>query len=190
MESINKRIAMAIKQARKDAGISQIELAKKICYSDKAISRWENGEVTPDVDTLYSLSQIYNVPLSYLFEEHEEKHPILNQTTNKLAVALLGILAVWTTITIGFVYLRIVYDYTFWQLFVWAVPISALLAIYYNRKFWNVKTLRTIALSILNWFTLAGIYLQLLDYNLWLIFLIGIPIQACILVAHFMDTKK
>ena len=50
-------------------GLTQVGLAKKINYSDKAVSRWEKGEVLPDIETLDALSKIFNVPLSYLIEE-------------------------------------------------------------------------------------------------------------------------
>ena len=59
--SVGKRIA----QLRKQNGWSQMDLAKKINVSDKAVSKWENGGM-PSVDLLPRLSKIFNVSIDYL----------------------------------------------------------------------------------------------------------------------------
>ena len=46
---------------RREHKLTQLELSEKINYSDKAISRWETGEVTPDVETLEQLARLYDV---------------------------------------------------------------------------------------------------------------------------------
>ena len=78
MENIKEIIRKNIITLRKKQGLTQIDLAKQINFSDKAVSRWEKGEVVPDVETLQSLSNVFEVPLSYMIEEHnyekEEKH--------------------------------------------------------------------------------------------------------------------
>ena len=51
-------------------GLTQIGLAKKINFSDKAVSRWDKGEVLPDIETLESLAKIFGVSLTYMLEEH------------------------------------------------------------------------------------------------------------------------
>ena len=66
-EIVSKNLIML----RKRQGLTQIDLSKRINYSDKAVSRWEKGEVLPDIETLQSLSEVFNVPLSYMIEEHD-----------------------------------------------------------------------------------------------------------------------
>ena len=43
---------------RKEHKLTQMELAEKIGYSDKAISKWERGESAPDVATLVQLADL------------------------------------------------------------------------------------------------------------------------------------
>ena len=66
MENLNFIIGKNLQILRKKNKLTQIELAEKLNYSDKAISKWEKGETTPDVYTLVKIAQHYNVSLNYL----------------------------------------------------------------------------------------------------------------------------
>lgn len=61
-------LAVQLKNAREKAGLSQSEVANKLHLSRQAISRWENGRSTPDIETLATLSDLYNVSLDYLIK--------------------------------------------------------------------------------------------------------------------------
>ena len=50
-----------ILQLRTKAGLSQEELAEKVYVTRQAVSRWENGETTPGVETLKLLSKLFDV---------------------------------------------------------------------------------------------------------------------------------
>ena len=45
-----------IRELRTKKGLSQDELAEKVFVSRQAVSRWENGETTPNTETLKLLS--------------------------------------------------------------------------------------------------------------------------------------
>lgn len=47
-------------------GLSQSELAEKVFVSRQAVSRWENGETTPNPETLKRLSGIFDVSINTL----------------------------------------------------------------------------------------------------------------------------
>ena len=67
-QTIAKNIT-ALRQGRK---MTQIELAEKLNYSDKAISKWERGESIPDVTVLKSIADLFGVTLDYLLQESHE----------------------------------------------------------------------------------------------------------------------
>ena len=50
-----------IKNLRVGKGLTQKELADKLYVTSQAVSRWENGEVEPSVDTISSMARIFNV---------------------------------------------------------------------------------------------------------------------------------
>ena len=51
---------------RTQLGISQEELAKKVFVTRQAVSRWENGETVPNIDTLKLLSKLFDVSINTL----------------------------------------------------------------------------------------------------------------------------
>lgn len=185
MKDINIIIGTNIKELRKANKLTQYELAEKLNYSNKAISRWESGEVIPDVLTLNKLCEIFNIPLSQIFEANitntKVKKQYKLQMGNKLAISLLSIMFVWLVATIAFVSLNITFGISAWQLFVWAIPISCIVAIVFN-SIWGRAMFNYLLITVLNWSTLASVFLSIHNYRLWLIFIIGIPIQIAIIL--------
>lgn len=55
-----------ISELRKEKKLTQKELAEKINVSDKAVSRWETGKGYPDVTSLVSLSEYFDVSVNEL----------------------------------------------------------------------------------------------------------------------------
>lgn len=53
-------------ELRTKKGLSQDELAEKVFVTRQAVSRWENGETTPNTETLKLLSKIFNVSINTL----------------------------------------------------------------------------------------------------------------------------
>ena len=64
-------LADKLKEARKNAGLSQTELAEKLCVSRQAVTKWETGKGIPDVENLKVLSQVLDVSIDYLLDEGE-----------------------------------------------------------------------------------------------------------------------
>ena len=185
MENINLVIGNNIRELRKIHKMTQSDLAEKLNYSNKAVSRWESGEVIPDVQTLNNICNIFEIPISKIFEEKLQVEKVKKEYKfrmgNKLAITLLSIMMVWLIATVCFVYSRITFNDNLWQVFLWAVPISCIIGIIFN-SIWGKKLYNFILISALIWSTLACIYLQFLKYNMWLIFIIGIPVQIGIIL--------
>lgn len=59
-------IGNTLKNLRKDAGLSQDELAQKLFVSHQAVSRWEHGQSLPQLETLLALKDLYNVSIETL----------------------------------------------------------------------------------------------------------------------------
>lgn len=53
-------------QLRTEHGLSQEDLAARLFVTRQAVSRWETGETTPNVDTLKQLSALYDVSINTL----------------------------------------------------------------------------------------------------------------------------
>ena len=61
METKDMILALRLKK-----GLSQDELAEKVYVSRQAVSRWENGETTPNTETLKLLSKLFDVSINTL----------------------------------------------------------------------------------------------------------------------------
>jgi len=66
-------LGQRIQKGRKEAGLSQEELAEQLGVSRQAVSRWENDNGYPEMEKIIRLSQIYQVSLDYLVGNEQEK---------------------------------------------------------------------------------------------------------------------
>ena len=189
MNNLREIIPNNIIKLRKTQGLTQLDLGKRVNYSDKAVSRWEKGEVLPDVETLQRISEVFNVPMSYLLESHDENEVQIPKTKkSEIAFQYLACLTVWIIATLIFVFGELNFDKIFWQIFVWSVPATCIVVSSLNRKKKN-RLLNLVVNSIFIWSFLTAFYLQFLDFNAWIFFLIGVPIQAAFVVFYLGKTK-
>lgn len=190
MENLSEIIASNLVLLRKRNNLKQSDVAQKLGYSDKTISKWELGEVTPSVESLVALCKLYNVSLDQITHSTIDVEEVKTNTkSNKLVITLLAISAIWMLATIVFVYAQILSGYNAWIVFVWAVPASMVVAIVFN-SIWGKRRANYIYISILVWSLLASFYLQFLQYNLIPLFFLGIPMQIAILLWASMKSKS
>lgn len=193
MKDVKQTIANNLVAFRKANKLTQLELAEKVGYSDKAVSRWEHGEVTPDVETLARLADVYNVDVAVFFDEDvnpESEKRLKLQIGNKLTIALLSIVTLWSVVIMSYVYANVISGLHLWRLFILAVPLSCILGIIFN-AIWGKRVFTFILISLFLWSTLTFIYLYLINYNIWILFILGVPLQiAIILCANLKSVKK
>lgn len=56
-------------QIRKEHHLSQEEFAKKLHVTRQAVSRWETGETTPNIETLKQLSHLFHISIDELLNQ-------------------------------------------------------------------------------------------------------------------------
>lgn len=186
MSTIKNTVAKNLQELRKSANLTQSELAKKLNYSDKSVSKWETGESLPDIEVLYEIANLYGVTLDYLTSnapEGEKSAYIKNDTekANKIIISALFVTAVWFVATLIYVYINLYKGYSSWQAFVWAFPASIFTLIILNGK-WGVRKFSYPLASIFTWSFLLATCFQWLSYNLWAVLAIGIPVQIAIIL--------
>lgn len=67
MISIRQNICANIAKFRKDAGISQTQLANFLKVSRSNVSTWERGVNPPDVETIFKICEYLNVTVADMF---------------------------------------------------------------------------------------------------------------------------
>ena len=88
-EELKKKLAKNLIYYRKNNNLTQLQLAEKLSYSDKAISKWERGESVPDILTLKALADLYHCKIDDLLKEKNKKKLFI--TKNKLIISLFNL---------------------------------------------------------------------------------------------------
>lgn len=195
---IEKNIAENIKELRLSRKMKQSELGEMISYSDKTISKWENGSSVPDITALVAISEAFNVEVSDMVKEgavkvaeKKNEERAKEEYDNDIAMLLLSVLSVFTLAVILYVVLTIVVGTSVWQVFVWSVPVAAFMIFKYNKAHECVKWLNALLLSAVVWGTIAAVYLQVISkWNLWQLFIIGVPLEAMVIVSTLFRKRR
>ncbi|MBQ4081909.1 MAG: helix-turn-helix domain-containing protein [Clostridia bacterium] len=198
MVDIKLTIAKNIADLRKDNGYTQLELAEKLNYSDKAISKWERGESVPDIAVLKEIADLFGVTLDYLVQEEHAKLPEFKQALRRRIrnhgfITGISILLVWLAATVAFVVSDIVMGdiKLHWLSFVYAAPASMIVWLVFN-SIWFNRHRNFLIISLLMWSVLAAVFLSLLPFGqiLWQIFVLGAPGQIIILLWSRIKYKQ
>lgn len=197
MEELKANIAKHIIALRKGMGMTQAELAQRLNYTDKAVSKWERAESIPDVATLKSVADTFGVTVDYLLQDvHDGADAVMHadapetvdadspdKRANRIVVALIAVSVVWLVATVVFVVMKLFpkdFDWI-WVVYVYAFPASCLVLLVFN-MLWGKRILNFVILSLLIWSILFAVYISMFWLDLRSIFLLGIPAQIIIIL--------
>ncbi len=194
MENLNKIIAKNLIHYRTQAGLTQLELAEKINYSDKSISKWERGDGIPDVYVLVNLAKIYGITVNDLLDdkditEIDDVVPMEAKNGKKFYITLLSIGLTWFVATLVYAILYIIpstKDFA-WISFIYAIPVSGIVFQVFSAMWGNPLT-NVIASSIILWGTLISICISFTIHTIWIICVAGAVFELLIII-WFMFRK-
>lgn len=198
MEDIKSAIAQNIIRLRRSANMTQAELAEKLSYTDKAVSKWERGESIPDVIVLKQLADLFQVRIDDLLTVSDGTEPIripspsAPSTRNHGFITGMSVLLVWLVATLIFVILESATSLSaHWLSFVYAIPATMVVWLVFN-SIWFNRRRNFLIISLLMWSVLTALYLTLLvvGINVWLLFALGIPGQIIILMWSGIKSKS
>ena len=197
-EKLKNRIGTNIALYRKHAGLTQAGLAEKLNYSDKAVSKWERGESVPDVLTMIRLAEQFDVTVNDLISDPDvlpegdrgnlEKamsqvsEKALKRKANKSIILRLSSLLVWFVALFFYVVLASVGFEQGALAFLYAVPADAIVRLSL-RSAWRDFRWNKVYISAIVWGCLLSFHISmlvLLHFNVWRIYLLGIPGQLAV----------
>lgn len=194
MDNVNSVIAKNLVTLRKKSNLTQLQLAEKLNYSDKAISKWEKGEALPNINVLMALADFYEVKIQDIVYEHKVVEP--KKSKNRLRGILISLssMMVWLIATIVFVALTYTeFRDKAWYAFIIALPMFFLVITIFLTV-WKNNLLASIFASLMVWSFILMISLILEEYQVWMVYLIGLPLQIIIVLAglfvHFKNKNK
>ncbi len=182
-------VAQNIFYLRTQNQMTQLELAQKLNYSDKAISKWERGDSVPDAFVLKKMAELFEVTVDYILTEHNEQERKVDTKPVQKAKAMLAnviMISIATVALLVFIILAITTKVYHWQIFIYAIPAIIIVGIVFSFILKN-KIMGIISISALIWSILLVIYFALWSfrdsYATWMILLVGVPAQIIVLLS-------
>lgn len=194
MEDIKSIVAKNITELRLSNNMTQMELAEKLNYSDKTISKWERAESTPDISVLVEIASLFSVSLDYLVkEDHDEKDIKPKTKYNRKAISYISELVPFMVAIFAFIITTLIFGkLSFqWLYFIYALPVALIIKLVFNSLWFNPRH-NYFIISALIWSVLATIHITFLyfSYNVSLIYLAGIAGQAIIILWSFINKPQ
>ena len=84
MQNLKPVIAKNISNLRQKNNMTQGDLASKLNYSDKAVSKWERAESVPDIAVLKEIADLFDVTLDYLVSDNSEQQSDVLESYSEL----------------------------------------------------------------------------------------------------------
>lgn len=191
MEELNKIVSENLVALRTKSGYTQLQVAEKINYSDKSISKWERGDAIPDIPVMLQLAKLYDVSLDDMVTKHEKEK--INPKQKKFIiswqtlVSMIAFVFVWLLATIGFAVVYGMYDLVdqAYLSFIVAIPISFLVVDILS-FFWYQYFVSAIFSSIFIWTATLAITQCIPGINMWLLYIVAIPLQLLVIFGFFL----
>ena len=181
-------VARNITKFRKANGLTQLELAQKLNYSDKAISKWERGESLPDVYMLTTIAEMFGITLNDLVSETTE--PIKPKGKfNKGVVIALSTGLTWLVAVTVFILLILANVANPWLSFIYAIPVSLIVLIVFT-KMWSYRVPLFLSISAL-YFTVPLTICATVGwvYPTPLLFIIAAPLEILTILWFYRKRK-
>ena len=210
-EELKIRIGSNIARLRRNCRLTQAELAERLNYSDKAVSKWERAESMPDVLTLMQLAEQFGTDVNELLADPDGKRETasaveapkpepqpepasletsappekkLIRTADKSVIQKLSSILVWVVALFVYMVLDSFEVENSWMIFVLAVTANAIVLLSL-RSAWTLFGMNRILISVIMWSVLAFFYLVIWlgwSVNVWRVFLLGLLGQAAIVL--------
>ena len=128
MEGLEQIVAQNLTELRKAQKWTQAELAEKLNYSDKSVSKWERGDALPDLKVLKQMADLFEVTLDYFVTENaaaerEKFEAPKSERGFRIGVELLAVCVVWLVGVSAFIFCSTYVQLRDpWLALIWAVP--------------------------------------------------------------------
>ncbi|MBE6696093.1 MAG: helix-turn-helix transcriptional regulator [Ruminococcaceae bacterium] len=198
MRDIKSIVANNISELRLLNNMTQLELAEKLNYSDKTISKWERAESSPDISVLIDIASLFGVTLDYLAkEDHTEEDKLEEKSEkkryNRKAIEYISesgcwIIAIFAFIITTLILKRVTFQFLY---FIYTLPVVLIVKLVFNSIWFNPRHNYYI-ISALMWSILASIHITFLHFsvNVALIYLLGCAGQLVIVLCTFINKPK
>jgi len=191
MDDLKYVFASNLINLRTGAGMTQLELAEKLNYSDKSVSKWERADAVPDIYVLKKLSEIFNVSVDALLApsgvwtpDYDEE--IANHNHN--TIILITMLGIWMLALLLFIIFWICEKFV-WTVFVYAIPVSFITLLVLN-SVWKKGRRNTLIIGLLVASVFLSVYCTFWSHHWWQIYLLLLPAEVMVFLSSRIEKRR
>lgn len=193
MNNLQEIVSKNLIKYRTEANLTQAELAKKLNYSDKSVSKWERGDGLPDLNVLMSLCEIYNITLNDIvgFSNNTKiSKPKQIKKHKHSYISLLSSGLVWfvATICYALMFLFPSVSHYAWYSFVYAIPVNGIVLTVFSAK-WGNEITNALSSSLILWGLILSVCLSTHFSRIWILCAIG-GVFEILIILWFIFRKK
>ena len=180
---------------RNAASMTQLELAERLNFSDKAVSKWERAESMPDVYTIKQLADLFQVSVDDLLTPSEqwEKPVVMGNLDKKHRVTggLITLVVLVSILAVAFLVFVILWlaGMPDARVFVYMLPAVFVTWLVLNSTMLEGKHNRYITMGLV-FSVIAVVYAALISINPWQLFLFAIPAEAVTWLSFYINRQR
>lgn len=178
-DKLINQVAENIAYYRKKMNLTQFELAEKLNYSDKSISKWERAEGIPTLVVLKEICDFFGITLNDITNPKKVKINYKMKKRGLIAYFYASIAFVVAVILYG-IFNLIDINFAAWKLIIYAIPIASLVLFIFS-IIWNQRIETYLYLSSFIWTLALSFYVSISIPNKYMIFIIAIPVHLFLL---------
>ena len=186
---LKKYLSQRIAFYRRQNGWTQAELAEKINYSDKSVSKWERGEGLPDIVVLAMMAELFGVTVDDLIrEEAEPQSPAVSPTKKaRIIIPMLAVGLVLLAASIVYWVLHLVFPDMgkLWIIFIYAIPLGSIVALILLKLWWS-EVPRFLCVTVFIWSSALSVYLTISLRHSQEVFVIAAILQLLIILWYIL----
>ena len=187
--------AANLTKLRNAASMTQLELAERLNFSDKAVSKWERAESMPDVYTVKQLADLFQVSVDDLLTPSEEwEKPVIKGVLDKKHRITGGLITL--VVLVSIVAVAILVFVILWlaglpdpRVFVYMLPAVFITWLVLNSTMLDGKHNRYITMGLV-FSVVAVVYAALISLNPWQLFLFAIPAEAVTWLSFYINRQR
>jgi len=186
-QQLRINFANRLSDFRRAAGMTQLELAEKLNYSDKSVSKWERADGIPDMYVIMQIADIFEVTPNDLISDKPFRRPLISR--NKVLTTILAMAVPWLLATIvSWILGFFVPEYPIWHLYIYAIPISAIIAIVFTCVWWK-KIWQFLSVSALIWSIPTCIFTTFITKHNAFVYIIAAVMQIMAILWFLMKKR-
>ncbi len=182
-EELQHLIAENIAYYRKQNGDTQAELAEKLSYSDKSVSKWERGDGTPDIFILSKIAGLYDITVQDLLREKK----VPKTRSRHILIHLMSVGLVWLVMTVLFCISQIfdILPEWSWLVYIYGLPITGIVSVVFSAMWWN-SLMQGLSSSLILWGIGLSLVLSIRFHSVTLLLIVCAVLQVLVILFFLM----